>query len=281
MQRLTERGIRLARKLREEGLEVIESYPGAAQDMLGISRKGKGLELLLDGLSSFGVVFPDESKKNHDELDAITSALVGYFYLTHQYIGLGLPEESELIVPRIPKFQENSHSIVIGLAGLSAAGKTTIGNYLSFHFGFRYARYSLLLKQLLDEMKPRRKNANLQDFGLEIHRSMGPEGLTKRLIRTLAENENWVVDGLRHVGDFETLNEHFKGEFHLIYVEASEKQRQKRIKSDPLSDFRSPHIDDHEVDKDIPLLSFKAFLRIENNKSFKQLFGEVDKILGL
>ena len=36
MKALTTRGIALAAKLREKGFNVIESYPGAAQDILGI-----------------------------------------------------------------------------------------------------------------------------------------------------------------------------------------------------------------------------------------------------
>ena len=45
MQRLTERGIHLAARLRACGVPVIESYPGAAQDILGIPRKGAGIEV--------------------------------------------------------------------------------------------------------------------------------------------------------------------------------------------------------------------------------------------
>ena len=44
MQKLTARGIRLARSLRERGIPVIESYPGAAQDIMRIPRKGAGPE---------------------------------------------------------------------------------------------------------------------------------------------------------------------------------------------------------------------------------------------
>jgi len=39
MKALTMRGISLAARLRGEGFNVIESYPGAAQDILGIPRK--------------------------------------------------------------------------------------------------------------------------------------------------------------------------------------------------------------------------------------------------
>ncbi len=101
MQGLTERGMKLAQQLRELGFDVIESYPGAAQDILGITRKKISIEELKQGLIEFGLSgeFVD-SKTTHDELDAITSALVGYFYLSGLYEGLGNEDEGYLIVPR-------------------------------------------------------------------------------------------------------------------------------------------------------------------------------------
>jgi DNA polymerase (family 10) len=53
MVNLTKRGIKLASRLRGLGFNVIESYPGVAQDMLHIPRKRKGLELLLNGMKNF------------------------------------------------------------------------------------------------------------------------------------------------------------------------------------------------------------------------------------
>lgn len=97
MQGLTSRGIELAAAFRSEGLDVIESYPGAAQDILGIPRKKRDLGLLRQGLVEFG--FNLSGEETHDELDAVTSALVGYFYLADQYEGLGAEDECFLIVP--------------------------------------------------------------------------------------------------------------------------------------------------------------------------------------
>jgi len=104
MQGLTERGMKLAQRLRELGFNVIESYPGAAQDILGITRKKISTEELKQGLIDFGLsgIFVD-SKTTHDELDAITSALVGYFYLSDWYEALGNEDEGYLIVPKSDK----------------------------------------------------------------------------------------------------------------------------------------------------------------------------------
>lgn len=102
MQKLTERGIKLATEFRQMGLTVIESYPGGAQDILGIPRKGKSIPLLVDGLRAFGLrgVF-DQAGVTHDELDAITAAIVGCFYLANRYEALGNEQEDYLILPRL------------------------------------------------------------------------------------------------------------------------------------------------------------------------------------
>jgi uncharacterized protein YprB with RNaseH-like and TPR domain/predicted nuclease with RNAse H fold len=102
MQKLTLRGMRLAGELRAAGIEVIESYPGAAQDMMRIPRKRASQERLRAGLVRFGVRGirrPD--LVTHDELDAVTSAVVGAFYLADAYEPMGTPEEDYLIVPQL------------------------------------------------------------------------------------------------------------------------------------------------------------------------------------
>jgi len=100
MQGLTKRGMEMTKLLREQGLTVIESYPGAAQDILGIARKGKDPTLLERGLEEFG--FRLTKGKSHDELDAVTSALVAYYYLANDYEAIGADDEGHMIIPRIP-----------------------------------------------------------------------------------------------------------------------------------------------------------------------------------
>ena len=101
MQPLTERGMRLKKKFEKRGFEVIESYPGVAQDILRIIRKKISIEELKKGLIDFGLTGDFVEKgSTHDELDAVTSALVGYFYLTGDYEALGNIEEDYLIIPK-------------------------------------------------------------------------------------------------------------------------------------------------------------------------------------
>jgi uncharacterized protein YprB with RNaseH-like and TPR domain/predicted nuclease with RNAse H fold len=119
MQGLTRRGIRLAQELRKSGCQVIESYPGAAQDILGIPRKKASLLELKWGLSRAGITGEFlTTNVSHDEVDAITSALVGLFYLADNYISLGTPGEDYLIVPRSPRFNYARLSAIASTTGL-------------------------------------------------------------------------------------------------------------------------------------------------------------------
>ncbi len=103
MQRLTARGMKLAKALRKKGIRVIESYPGAAQDIMQIPRKHAGLPYLKDGLHEFGIKKGRwyEEKVSHDELDAITSAIVGLFFLAGKYEALGNDDEEYLVIPKV------------------------------------------------------------------------------------------------------------------------------------------------------------------------------------
>jgi uncharacterized protein len=104
MRLLTARGIRLARRLRRRGWRVIEAYPGGAQDLLGLPRKGAGADRLARALVRFGftgdlLVRP----LTRDELDAIACAYTGREHLAGRSLVLGTPDEAELILPRPPR----------------------------------------------------------------------------------------------------------------------------------------------------------------------------------
>ena len=142
MQGLTRRGIELTRQLEKQGIKVIESYPGAAQDILNIPRKGVDESLLLRGLTQFG--YRISGKKTHDELDAITSALVGYFYLAGQFEGIGAPDEGFMIIPKCDAMTWTDGPNVAGtrrkavsIVGLPGSGKTTLARCIAARLGWQ------------------------------------------------------------------------------------------------------------------------------------------------
>lgn len=101
MQQLTLRGIELAHVFRSLGYIVIESFPGAAQDILGVPRKHKDLPQLINGLQQFGLKGDfSNGLLSHDEIDGITAALVGHFFTDNKYEAIGTSEEGYLILPK-------------------------------------------------------------------------------------------------------------------------------------------------------------------------------------
>lgn len=94
MVNLTLRGIALRETLEARGYEVLETYPGIVQDVLGIPRKGASVDGLRRGLKRHGILgIPRGRRVSHDELDAITCALVAHLYLEGraEVMGSGLP----------------------------------------------------------------------------------------------------------------------------------------------------------------------------------------------
>ncbi|MGA7924114.1 MAG: DUF429 domain-containing protein [Thermoplasmata archaeon] len=103
MRMLTARGIRLRDRLVAEGYEVHEGYPGGAQDIWGISRKQAGVERLRRALRRRGCSGTIEHRRiTHDELDAVTLALVGLELLDGRALIIGDPSEGTIVLPNVP-----------------------------------------------------------------------------------------------------------------------------------------------------------------------------------
>jgi predicted nuclease with RNAse H fold len=101
MRMLTARGIHLKGELEGQGIRVVESFPGGAQDLLGLPRKNAGTETLRRALLRFGFRGSvDRRSITHDELDAILCAWVGQLLLTERALAIGDPTEGTLVLPQ-------------------------------------------------------------------------------------------------------------------------------------------------------------------------------------
>lgn len=279
---LTTRGMNLAKVLRKMGYTVIESYPGVAQDVLQIPRKGKTKEQfkhLKQGLLNFGIkgdlLYTGIS---HDEVDAITSAIVGYFYLNNQYIGLGNKQEDYLIVPRIQEDLIKKH-IVIGLSGETSAGKTTVAQYLRFKYGLKYFRYS----QIIAEQYQIEDKNELQKVGAWIAEDEERQrALTKYMINQMDKNNGYVIDGLRHTEDYDELRQHFGNDFIYIYISCKYKVRSMRYRKlnyNNITEEEFYNINNHISEREIGFLQMKAGYNVDNNGSYKELWKQIDHII--
>ena len=103
MRMLTERGLALNKQFEHMGYRAIECYPGAAQDIWGIPRQHQDLKGLLQGLKNLGIRGLTQ-KMTSDELDAVTAALVGRWFLKGS--GELLGGEEGILVPQVRLSQE-------------------------------------------------------------------------------------------------------------------------------------------------------------------------------
>ncbi|MBN2207508.1 MAG: DUF429 domain-containing protein [Candidatus Aminicenantes bacterium] len=99
MRGLTERGIRLKRRLERIGARVVEMYPGGAQDVWAIPRARRDREGLLRGLRRLGLVGLRRGASDH-ELDAASGALVGRLFLEGRAEVLGDFGSGAILLPR-------------------------------------------------------------------------------------------------------------------------------------------------------------------------------------
>jgi len=279
MQRLTERGIKLADRFRKLGIPVIESYPGAAQDILGIPRKRASLKYLQDGLIRFGIVGQFQHVGvSHDELDAITSAMVGLFFWAGHFEALGNEDEEYLIIPDL----ENSanrwgSSHVIGISGPIASGKTTAGTLLK-EMDFHYNRYSRALRQIAEDrgMDPSREN--LQLIGQEIYLGNRQRWLGKQLLALLPAGKNLVIDGMRHPEDLAFLIETFGPTFTHVHVDAEINLRCERYCKEGFSEVDFEHAVAHDVESNIPSLKERAHMTVLNNRSKDEYLAKMAEL---
>src|SRR5215831_3211156 len=96
MRMLTERGVRLAGTLGSMGHTLLETYPGAAQDVWGIPRQ-RNTPGLRRGLRRF--VDFDRRRMTCHELDAVTCALLAKLHAQGRTEVIGRPDEGWMVLP--------------------------------------------------------------------------------------------------------------------------------------------------------------------------------------
>jgi uncharacterized protein len=97
MRLLTARGMRLGALLGAKGHLVLETYPGAAQDIWGIPRQ-RDVRGLRRGLQRF-VKIQKRGLTCH-ELDAVTCALLAKFHRQRRTESIGRQDEGWMVLPK-------------------------------------------------------------------------------------------------------------------------------------------------------------------------------------
>lgn len=165
-----------------------------------------------------------------------------------------------------------STQLVIGITGQLGSGKTTAAEYLAAEHGFNHIRYSQVLADWFNE-DPERKS-ELQLVGWEVMSGGSQVELNRRLLSKIANGGDWVVEGLRHPLDYESLKKAFASRFQLVYIDSSREQRwlrlQKRGRFRTFEEFCAA--DQHPVEQLIPQLRPFAELCITSSEPLQQLY---------
>ncbi len=279
MQGLTTRGIALSTRLRALGIPVIESFPGAAQDILAIPRKRASLELLKSGLVEFGLQGAfTETMVSHDELDAITSALVGVFFWAGRVEWLGNETEDYLIVPSRQPRSMWLQRLAIGLSGEIHAGKTTAGRWISAA-GFTYSRPSLVLEDILVRSGHEPTRGALQALGSRLRESPGQRWLIQQTLARCGSAGRVVIDGLRFPEDHAFMIERFGPAFHHVHIDAPLEARLDRYVRLGGHADEYASITNHAVEQGTPRLRNFATDIISNDKSLSRFRAAIDAML--
>jgi uncharacterized protein YprB with RNaseH-like and TPR domain/predicted nuclease with RNAse H fold/dephospho-CoA kinase len=278
MQELTKRGIELSQKLRKLGYPVIECFPGAAQDVLQLPRKRTDETLLKTGLLRLGIHGNFENKKVfHDELDAITAALVGQFFIAEYYEAIGIMEENDLIIPGVKKTYPR-YDAILGITGPIATGKTTTAQYLS-NKGYEYCRYSQVLEDGLEEEKKSVDRQSLQEAGWKMFSNVRQYELSKKLEKRIFGSKCVVIDGLRHYEDYTYWKERFFRRFSLLYIDTDYNLCSLRYsKTNPGEDYNKAV--KHPVEEEVAGLKQCADYIISNNGDIDDLHAQIESISG-
>jgi histidinol phosphatase-like PHP family hydrolase/predicted nuclease with RNAse H fold/dephospho-CoA kinase len=294
MKLLTLRGINLRRQIASipNAPKVIESYPGAAQDILCIPRKQKGLELLRAGLRELGLQGPGLDTQSHDEMDAITAAIVGRFYEVGEFEAMGIPAEAQLIVPKLNPLSLD-RPLVICLAGKTGAGKSVVARYLALFFGFHWLKTRDVIRSLLvdDIQSPFEKrmfskpvdehnihDSDLTEFGIVLLEKYHQKPLLHR-IRELVERQKRpvVVDAVRDIADFEILQE-LNREVVLWFIDAPDAAIQKRLEQRQRNKKWAASLIGR-IDQKMNPLKIRAQRSLRNDTSLEDLRWRIDDVL--
>ena len=184
--------------------------------------------------------------------------------------------------------------MIIGLTGTMGSGKGEISSYLQKK-GFAYITISDLIREELLKLNLPLKREELQNLGNELRKKHGNDYWAKRAMEKIDLNKNWVIDGIRNLGEIEELKN--IPNFFLIGIDAPESirlirtKRRKRIidgrlSSDPnqLEEFKKLELRDRglsepEYGQQVLKCIENADYFLMNDSSIENLHAEIEKIL--
>lgn len=167
--------------------------------------------------------------------------------------------------------------MIIGLTGRIGSGKEAIANFFR-EKGFCYLNISDEIRDEAEKRDISMERTKLQDLGNELRIKEGMGVWTRRILKKMELEKNYIVDGIKNPGEVAELKK--RKDFVLIGVDSPEKQRFERLlrrgkSSDPKTWEDFLEVDKRDLGEDNPYgqqvskcLSVADFL-INNDKSLE------------
>lgn len=177
-------------------------------------------------------------------------------------------------------------SIIIGLAGPMASGKTTVTNFLKKEYGASTHGFSTMMRDVLDRLYIEQTRTNLQTLSTIVRQSFGEDTFAKVMAKDVAADTHdiVVVEGIRRPADIVYLKE--LQNFVLVAITADEKTRFDRIS------VRTENNDDQgktfeqfqaegmqESEQKIVEIMADATVTLDNNGNINALFAQVRQMI--
>lgn len=160
---------------------------------------------------------------------------------------------------------------LIGIAGATASGKTTISKGLIEHFKADTNRFSKILAAIAEGADLPTDKESLQKLSTALRATLGESVLAYGMSEWVKQSkaEAIVVEGLRRKTDIELLAKAAEAtgrEWLLLFIDAPFETRFERFKSREgnatLEEFKE--LDEQECEQELPLIKPDAHLILEN-----------------
>ncbi len=177
--------------------------------------------------------------------------------------------------------------MIIGLTGKNASGKGEVAKFLESR-GFQFHSLSDVLREELKRKHLTPTRDHLTRVGNELREKFGPSILADRIMKKLAESQNYVVDSFRNPAEVEAFRA--RPDFVLWAVTAKPEIRLARIKSrareeDPITLKDFVKVEKREAKNADPnkqaidACEKLADREITNNSSLDKLYGQLTEHL--
>lgn len=178
---------------------------------------------------------------------------------------------------------------IIGITGTLGAGKGTIVDYLTKHYGFLHFSVRGYLSKIIEQRGLPLNRDTLVAVANELREKNSPSFIAEELFREAQQTgKDCIIESLRTVGEINALRQ--RGNFYLFAVDADQKLRYSRIvdrasATDKINFQTFAENEAREMNSTDPnKQNLAACMKLAdftftNNGSFDDLYRQVDEAL--